>query len=406
MSDEIIEKDFLAGALDHFRGRLDAERLAVVFDSNTYDVLAKALIDQLENHYRVTRISLGKSPRAHVDEAMALRQQFVDAECDAVVAVGSGTINDLCKYASFRAEIPYVVCATAPSMNGYMSATASLTINRRRYSMPCQPPRAVYADITILCNAPRRLIRAGLGDVLCRSTVQADWLLSHLLLGSDYDETLFSRLQPLENEMLAQSRMLSEKDHTFMRLLMRMLNVSGAAMAAHSTSAPASQGEHMIAHAYDLFYADDSVPLSYHGEQISVTTLTMAHMQDKLLLKRPVVRAMVEPIERFIRLFGQDEGEALYHTYQVKALNAGRAQEINDRMEDEWKDIKARIEAVRVPSVRLEQALRAAGCPLKCTDIHWHPNRYEHAVTHAHLTRDRFTFLDLAAMDKTLRFQA
>lgn len=402
MSDEVIEKDFLSRAPEHFRKRLDADHLAIVFDTNTYDVLAHALCEALKGHYKLTPISLGKKPAPLVDTAMRLRQQA--ASCDAIIAVGSGTINDICKYAATRAEIPYIVCATAPSMNGYMSATASLMVGRRKYSLACQPPRAVYADIDILCRAPRRLIRAGLGDVLCRSTVQVDWLLSHLLLGTDYDATLFNRICALETEMLPQTRQISDKDPTFIRMLMKMLNVSGAAMADYGSSAPASQGEHLIAHAYEYFYGSDSGPESFHGEQISVTSLTMVRMQEKMLLRRPTIKPTVETAERFNKLFGREEGDPMYHAYQRKAISPKRAEELNDRLETEWKGIKATIEAVRVPATKLENALKAANCPLTPADIQWHPNRYEHAVTQAYLIRDRFTFLDLASMDKTLRF--
>ena len=38
----------------------------------------------------------------------------------------------------------------------------------------------------MLAAAPPRLIRAGLGDSACRSTAQADWLLSHMLLDRPY----------------------------------------------------------------------------------------------------------------------------------------------------------------------------------------------------------------------------
>ena len=44
------------------------------------------------------------------------------------VAVGSGTVNDLCKYVTAMDGRSYCVFATAPSMDGYTSTTASITV--------------------------------------------------------------------------------------------------------------------------------------------------------------------------------------------------------------------------------------------------------------------------------------
>ena len=61
---------------------------------------------------------------------------------DALVAVGSGTINDLCKYAAAKDGKPYVVFATAPSMNGYTSMNAAITVDGHKKTLPAATPRA------------------------------------------------------------------------------------------------------------------------------------------------------------------------------------------------------------------------------------------------------------------------
>ena len=81
---------------------------------------------------------------------------------------------------------PYVVFATAPSMNGYTSTNAAITVDGHKQSLPAAAPLGVFIDLEVLAAAPARMIRAGLGDSLCRPTAQADWLLSHHLLGTPY----------------------------------------------------------------------------------------------------------------------------------------------------------------------------------------------------------------------------
>ena len=102
-----------------------------------------------------------------------------------LIAVGSGTINDLCKYAAHLDRKPYAVFGTAPSMNGYTSANAAITVNGLKKSLAATMPAGVFLDLAVLAAAPPRMIRSGLGDSLCRPTAQADWLLSHRLTATD-----------------------------------------------------------------------------------------------------------------------------------------------------------------------------------------------------------------------------
>jgi glycerol-1-phosphate dehydrogenase [NAD(P)+] len=402
MTDTIIEKDWLKRApLDIAKYLECPPHLALVWDTNTYEAIGKSLHEVLQPFFKLHVIDLGRSPVATEKAALEIKEKA--SKSQAIVAVGSGTINDLCKYAAMQGNIPYFACATAPSMNGYNSANASLYFGKAKRSVLAEPPRAVFADLDVLCNAPRQLIRAGMGDVLCRSTVQADWLLSHLLLDTPYDAALFKRLVPMETELLAQPRLISDRDPMFVRLLMRMLFTSGESMTKVGSSAPASQGEHMIAHTYGLFFGENNSYHSYHGEQVAVTTVTMAQIQEKILIKKPKLREMAEKPERFMQLFGRDEGEYIYEEYRKKALSAEQAQSINERLDKEWPEIKRRMEAVRITKSKLESALKLANCPIHPSNINWPKERYEHAVTHAHLTRNRFTFLDLASMDRRLR---
>lgn len=41
---------------------------------------------------------------------------------DLLLGVGSGVIQDLCKYVSFKRGLPYFIAAAAPSMDGYAAA--------------------------------------------------------------------------------------------------------------------------------------------------------------------------------------------------------------------------------------------------------------------------------------------
>jgi glycerol-1-phosphate dehydrogenase [NAD(P)+] len=177
----VIEKSLL-GMEAQLVDRLGmGKNLAVVSDAHTFAALGHRIETALSSIARVQPVRLGAQPHPDMQTVETIRRQTTPA--DGLVAVGSGTINDLCKYASACDGKPYVVFGTAPSMNGYTSVNASITVHSFKKTLPANGALGVFLDLEVLSHAPLRMIRSGLGDSVCRSTAQADWLLAHLLLG-------------------------------------------------------------------------------------------------------------------------------------------------------------------------------------------------------------------------------
>src|SRR5437667_6009325 len=167
-------------------------------------------------------------------------------------------------------------------MNGDTSQNAAITVGGHKKSLPAAGPAGVFMDLAVLSAAPARMIRAGLGDSLCRSTAQADWLLSHCLLGTPYRRAPFAWLAEDEPVLLDDPQALFHGDSEAMRALARTLVLSGLGMAICNGSYPASQGEHLISHFIDMFAPADRA-VYFHGEQVAVARLTMAQTQEEVL---------------------------------------------------------------------------------------------------------------------------
>jgi glycerol-1-phosphate dehydrogenase [NAD(P)+] len=370
-------------------------RLAVVTDPETRAAQGARVAAGLADVAQVTELVLPSRP--HADMAMVARIRAGTAEADSLVAVGSGTINDLCKHAAHLDGKPYVVLGTAPSMNGYTSANAAITAHGHKQSLPATAPVAVLLDLDVLARAPVRLIRAGLGDSICRPTAQADWLLAHLLLGEPYRRTPFLLLEDDEDALLSTPEALAAGEPAAMELLARTLVMSGFGMTICGGSQPASQGEHLISHYLDMM-GDAAWPESFHGEQIAVTTPTMARLQEAMLAGDLPRLAPTRPDEAAFRAhFGDETGASCWRAFARKRLDAARCEALNRRLADEWPAIRDAIRAVARPAARIEDVLRRAGAPTRPADLGWPAAAYRRAVLHARLIRDRFTFLDLAA---------
>jgi glycerol-1-phosphate dehydrogenase [NAD(P)+] len=391
----VIERNLEGLESDLLRGLALGSRLAVVSDPTTRDALGRRIERAAAAVADIDSIVLPEHPHADADLAEKIAKSAGSA--DALIAVGSGTINDLCKYAGALAGKPYAVFATAPSMNGYTSVNAAITRHGHKKSIQAQGAAGVFIDLEVFAAAPPRMIRSGLGDSLCRPTAQADWLLAHLLFGLPYRRAPFALLAEDEALLFAEPEGLLAGDLDAMARLARTLVLSGFGMTICGGSYPASQGEHLIAHYLEMMM-DPSLPASFHGEQIAVTTLTMARLQERMLAgPPPIVRPPALDAAYFDAHYGPTTGRSCWQEFAAKRLDDDKAAALNERLAGSWTRIVEEIAEIAVPAATLHETVRRIGGPSTAEDLGLPRELYRDAVVHAREIRDRFTFLDLAA---------
>ncbi len=380
--------DQLVGALGLGR------RLALVSDPTTAQVLGDRVARALAGIAEVTRVDLPAHP--HADAETVQRIRAATAACDALVAVGAGTINDLCKYAAFQDGKPYAVFATAPSMNGYTSANAAITVDGHKKSLAAAVPQGVFVDLEVLAQAPPRMIRAGIGDSLCRPTAQADWLLSHLLRDTPYRSAPFAMLAEDEPALLDHPEAAVAGDLDGIGSLARTLLLSGLGMTLSGGSYPASQGEHLISHFLESLGPSDAAP-AFHGEQVAVATMTMARLQQAMLDGPPPVLSPTSMTrDALAERIGGDAATSWWRDFQPKLLDRAAAERLNARLQAGWSGMVDALRKVAIAPERLERALTKAGVPRTPEAIGVDAPFYRKAVATARFQRDRYTFLDLA----------
>jgi glycerol-1-phosphate dehydrogenase [NAD(P)+] len=390
----VVIEDSLAGREAELVAELDLGRnVAVVSDRTTHDVLAGRVERALAGKFAVQSLVLDAGPRA--DEQTVTQVLEALAPTDLLISVGSGTLNDLGKMVAFRRDCAHAVFATAPSMNGYTSLSASITTSDGlKRSFRTRTPAGVYFDLRVLSAAPPRLIRAGLGDSSCRPTAQADWLLSHLLLDRPYREAPFALLAADERDVIGHTRELLAGDLEVMRHLVRTLVLSGFGMTICNGSYPASQGEHMLAHYLEMMQPAD-VPRAFHGEQIAVCAVAMATLQERMLEQNspPVLAPDRTTRDDVIGHFGPLVGEGCWAELAQKRFDLDA---VNLRLATRWDEIRARIGRVAVPAAEQRAALAGAGAPVAPAELGWSRELFARALVHAREIRNRYTFLDLA----------
>lgn len=370
---------------------LPVKCFAIVDDVNTNLVFGNKIFNALKERFNCIHITLVDGIEADDETINYIRKKT--SICDALIAVGSGTINDLCKYAAHLDNKPYLVFPTAASMNGYLSANASIAINAHKTAITAQLPTAIFCDFSVIAKAPVRLSKSGLGDSLARPTAQADWLLSHLLLGSFYDKKPFELLADIEPELFDNAAGIAKNDPKTIKTLMELLLLSGVGMTIAGGSYPASQGEHMIAHSYNMLKKPTNKFKSLHGEEIAITSLYTAKRQENLLNITAKLYSKIFDKDYLSELFGSSLTAEFQTEFTKKQVLINQS-DININ-QTKWDDISDKIDKIMMPSSQMENIIKKAELLATLEDLGWNKKDFSTACDVARFTRDRFTFLDV-----------
>jgi len=213
------------------------------------------------------KIIVLKNPRPSVklceNLAESLTQSF--GKGAKILAIGSGSVNDIAKYTSYKCGGSYSIIASALSMNGYTSSNASLIKNSIKQSFGAHLPQNVIFDENILSQAPLHLTLAGFYDCLSIITANFDWLLSHIVLKTSYKPQYYRLIKPLLRQLI-KSKLEGRKINLY--TLTKCVVLGGFAMHKFKTSAPASGFEHILAHCYEKQGKDKIFAALPHGLQI------------------------------------------------------------------------------------------------------------------------------------------
>lgn len=222
-----------------------------------------------------------------------------DPECDLVLGVGSGVINDLCKLLGRIAKVPCMIVATAPSMDGYASDSSSVEIGGIKCSLSTQMPDAILCDTQIMAQAPIRMIHAGLGDIFAKYTSLFDWQLAHKITGEYYCGEVAQLVNgSLQKTVAAASRAVNRQEDA-VRAIAEGLVLSGIGMAFAGSSHPASGLDHYFSHCWEMLLLERGQDYALHGLQTGVGMLLTLKIAERLKTIRPDIAHAQAAADRF-----------------------------------------------------------------------------------------------------------
>ena len=288
------------GQLPAYIKKYGGTRVYILADENTFAAAGREVTNALAGaDVPYTMHRYGKE-RAEPDEKMvgAAFLHF-DHRCDAVVAVGSGVINDVSKIVAKMTGLPLITVATAPSMDGYASSTSSIVRDGLKVSVDSACPTEVLGDLDVLKNAPLQMIRAGLGDMLAKYISVCEWRIGRIVTGEYYCEEVAALIRAALKTCVDNARGILSRDPAAVRAVMEGLILSGIAADWAGVSRPVSGVEHYFSHIWDMRALEFDTPFDLHGIQCGVGTLYALRGYERLRTMLPDAAAARAAFDAF-----------------------------------------------------------------------------------------------------------
>ena len=384
--------------------------LILVVDGNTWTAAGEKAARLLESVGRTVSLHFAdhKNQSVHADKQTVadLVAQIERNATAGLIGVGSGTINDICKAAATATGKTLIAVATAASMNGYTSAISALTVDGVKITEPCHPPVAVIADPEVLASAPPFMSAAGFGDLLSKNASTADWILSNALLGEYFCGIPVEVAEEAVTTSIRQVGIIKENKPEGLSVLIDALLRSGIAMVLAGSSSPASGGEHLISHLWDMTAHWTGRTPALHGQQTGVTTLISLALYQKILSLEPEVirRKDVKPefptiaaMESELRSVFRDLAMSVMPHARVKFLDQNGLAERRQLILSRWDKIRQAVSAAVISPAQSRQHLQAAGAVTTIDGLGITGEELQFAYTYARWIRNRYTVLDLVA---------
>ena len=261
---------------------LGASHIFLVADNYTYEAAGRQveqLLDQAGLSYH-KRVFQTETPLVPNEYALGSVLAAMTSQDDMLLAVGSGTLNDVTKYVSARTGVPYVIVATAPSMDGYASTVAPTILDGFKTTLPAVYPAAIVADVDILKDAPMPMLTAGFGDIIGKFTSLAEWRLSHQLNGEYYCPEVAGVIEAAVETCAANAQALAQREPQAIQAVTEALILSGLAMGMVGVSRPASGAEHQMAHYWEMDALRRGEEHPLHGNAVGVGTVLAASLYE------------------------------------------------------------------------------------------------------------------------------
>lgn len=359
--------------------RYGATKPYLIADRNTYQAAGKQVCKVLDAHNIPYSLYVFSQETIHPnEEAVGSAAMHYDVSCDMVIGIGSGVINDIGKLISKLTKTPYIIVATAPSMDGYASATSSMDVDGLKTSVPSRCANVIVGDLDVLREAPVQMLISGLGDMLAKYVSICEWRISNLITGEYYCPMVAEYIRKALKKCVDHAEGLLNREEEAVRAVFEGLIIGGVAMNYAGLSRPASGVEHYFSHVWDMRALEFGMPASTHGIQCALGTLYALRIYEQVKKYTPDVSLAEQKVSAFDHpsynqflkdflgrsaesMLALEEKEGKYDPVKHHSRIAYIA--------EHWQELVQIMEQELPAAAELERLLKAIGAPCSVEEI-------------------------------------
>ena len=372
---EVVIQKGAIRQIPRFLQQFGSKKPFLLADRNTFAAAGKAVCGVLEDYASYVFPQEAIEPD---EQAVGSAFLHFDASCDVIIGIGSGVINDIGKILSHVSGKPYIIVATAPSMDGYASATSSMSRDGLKVSVNSRCADVIIGDTDILKNAPAHMLRSGLGDMLAKFVSIAEWRIAHLVTGEYYCEEVAQLIRSAVKKCVDNAQGLMNREESAVEAVMEGLVIGGIAMAYAGVSRPASGVEHYFSHVWDMRGLQFGTPVQLHGIQCAAATLTAVKLYEQVKSVRPDYETAAKFVDAFdydawsqqlkdflgasadtMIALEQQEGKYRKDTHKARF----------DRIAENWETILQILKEELPSAQQLQQLMEAVGLPTELSSL-------------------------------------
>ncbi|MCR5457579.1 MAG: iron-containing alcohol dehydrogenase [Clostridiales bacterium] len=369
------------------------KKVYIVSDENAMNA-SKGLIQSLDKEGFDYNLKVYPDMRyARMSDSL---QILSDSEgYDGIISIGTGSVNDICRYAAARASKPFAIFATAPSMDGFASDSAPLIDNNFKISYMCRQPMVVLADTEILADAPNELKAAGYGDIMAKYLAIVDWKAANYTTGEYYCEKVVDLVKKATDSVWNMTDKITSKDPEAAGSIMDALILTGCAMQLAKCTRPASGSEHVVSHYWEIHKLERGEWPDFHGKKVGLAMCELIPIYKRLL--------DLETIEVEPERLNLDKVLAHYSPSFRKEVIGYNVPSICNLVDIEtfknrWPDIQKSIKEDLPDEKDFIEHMKKAGCVTTIEEAHISPEFRDDAIHYSPYMRRRTTLLRLLPM--------
>ncbi len=237
-----------------------------------------------------------------------------------IIGIGGGVVMDTAKFLAWRSGTPLVLAPSIISVDASVTNTVAVRRNGTVEYDGFVVADPIIADLDLIATAPKRLNRAGVGDLLSIQTGRFDWALGSTAGTITFDAEADAAAAAVLERLYGQTGGIATVTHEALEFIIRAYVEVNALLLTVGHSGPEEGSEHFFGYATEAHTRRSFV----HGELIGLGTVLMSGLQDndqaraaafldrcgvewrpdQLGLDRDTLEAVLLDLPRFVRAAG------------------------------------------------------------------------------------------------------